>query len=169
MNWKPYTLDELCKSLNGLTDWFLDGGYSLELFLGEAKRSHGDIDIGVYACDAKAFLQALVDREYGVHIANKELALFNQFQFCTDDYNYWIYDKNGYRFQLLVYEVENGKVHFRRNKGVSFPQDSFLITINGIAVINPLVTFAFKVTTKSIEQKDLADIALLSRWVASQV
>ncbi len=167
MSWNPYSVDELSRNLNGLTDWFLDGGYSLELFLGNVSRVHGDIDVGIFSRDAKTFLKNLVSMGYEVHIANKELALFNESEFDEEDYNYWISDIKGYRFQVLVYRLENGGVHFRRNKGVVWPEQHFLISKNGINIVNPLVTYAFKVTTKSVEEKDLSDIASFSDWVAS--
>ena len=42
---------------------------------------------------------------------------------------------------------------------------SFLIAKGSIEVVNPLVTYAFKVTTSSVQEKDLIDISMLAKWV----
>lgn len=81
------------------------------------------------------------------------------------NYNYWVSDGGGYRFQVLIYNLNNGFVSFRRSRDVTWPVSSFLVFKDGIKVVNPLITYAFKVTTKPVQEKDLFDISILLDWV----
>jgi len=167
MKWNPYTVIELNKSLAGLPGWFLDGGYSLELILGKSSREHGDIDIGTYSRDAKSLLSSISALGYQIYIANKgNLDPYQETEFSELNNNYWVSDGESFRFQLLVYKLKGGKVYFRRNQEVCWPEADFLIEKNNMKVVNPLITYAFKVTTSTVEEKDLIDISLLLKWVA---
>ena len=167
MNWNPYTVDELSRNLAGLTGWFLDGGYSLELILDKNTRAHGDIDIGTYVQEAKPLFSGISALGYQIYVANKgKLDPYHESEFSESNYNYWVSDGESFRFQVLLYKLKAGKVYFRRNKGISWPEAAFLIEKNGMKVVNPLITYAFKVTASTVEDKDLADISLLLDWVA---
>jgi len=39
--------------------WFVSGGWAIDLFLGEVKRSHADIEIGIYRRDQQALRRQL--------------------------------------------------------------------------------------------------------------
>lgn len=167
MNWNPYSITELSQKLSGTTDWFLDGGYSLELFLEKSSRDHGDIDIGVYSRNAKDLLNYIDRLGFQIYIASKgTLATYDEVGFIESNYNYWVSDGEFYRFQILVYRSKSGRVTFRRNKEITWPESSFIIEKKGIRMVNPLVTYAFKVTTSSVEEKDLYDISSFSNWMA---
>ena len=167
MNWNPYSIIELSKKLAGTTDWFLDGGYSLELFLEKTSRYHGDIDIGVFSQNTKKLLKYIEGLGLQVYVASKGgVEKYNEYHFTESNFNYWVSDGEFYRFQILVYELKSGRVSFRRNKEISWPESSFIIEKNDIRMVNPLVTYAFKVTTSSVEGKDLSDISLFSNWMA---
>lgn len=165
MNWLPYTKHELSKALEGIPGWFLDGGESLDLFLGRTTRTHHDIDVGIFSPNIEEFLAKLFNAGYRIYVANRKLVSFSPAEFNLEDYNYWIADRQGYRFQVLKYRLEDGLVYFRRNNKIAWPIASFLIEKSGFSIINPLVTYAFKVTASSVEDKDLADIAKLLEWV----
>ena len=167
MNWNPYTVNELSKNLGGLTGWFLDGGYSLELIIGEDSREHGDIDIGAFFQNAKSLFSEILALGYQIFIANKgNLETYYESEFSESNHNYWVSDGESFRFQILLYKLNDGKVFFRRNKEVTWPETAFLIERDGMKIVNPLITYAFKVTTSSVEEKDLIDISLLLNWVA---
>jgi hypothetical protein len=59
MKWDPMSLDKLSHLLENRTDWFLDGGHALDVFLGIRTREHGDTDIGVFSTNAKQLLAYL--------------------------------------------------------------------------------------------------------------
>jgi hypothetical protein len=165
MNWNPYTVKELTETLEGIDGWFLDGGHALDVFLGKVTRTHHDIDIGVFSSQVEPFLENILEKGLDVYVANRNLVKLNPLGFKETDYNYWVSDESGYRFQVLVYAVDEDFVHFRRNNGITWPKSEFLIRKNGVAVVNPLVSYAFKVTTKSVESKDIHDIAQLTAWL----
>lgn len=167
MKWKPYSRNELCRKLSGTTDWFLDGGHSLDFFLGESTRDHGDIDIGVFSPDTRDLLKHISDLGFQVFVATKgNLNEYNADSFLDSDHNFWVSDGDYFRFQILVYNLSSDRVYFRRNKNVSWPKRQFIIKKKDVRLVNPLITYAFKVTTSSVEKKDLDDISSLLNWMA---
>lgn len=158
MSWKAFTIDELRELLSGFDQWFLDGGLALDLFLGRRTRDHGDIDIGVLSEDAEALLAFLNDCGHEVYDASNGLERVSAPYYGGQSYNYWISDGTHYKVQVLVYKTEENHIIFRRNPAIRWPKEHFNLTIDGLRVVNPLVIYAFKVTTKSAEQKDQIDL-----------
>ncbi len=158
MDWNPLTIDQLHRVLPDRASWFLDGGQAFDLFLGEKTREHSDLDIGVFSYHAKAILDIISTKGYRVYIANQQLLPYVSSAFDEKAYNYWVADDSAYKLQILVYQVEGENVVFRRNPLITWPKKSFLIQLDQIAIVNPLVSYAFKVTTKEPLAKDLIDI-----------
>jgi hypothetical protein len=169
MNWNPFTLAELEKVLEDDSNWFLDGGHSLDVYLGRTTRAHADTDIGVFSTDVELLLSQLIQRGYDVYIANKKLTRYLENKFDSTDYNYWIADSTGYRLQILVYTLENDRVLFRRSKRISWPEKDFVLLAGPWRLANPLVTYAFKVTNIDPLQKDMQDIDTLFKVIGSHV
>lgn len=161
MDWKAFSLNDLLKLLDGFDRWFLDGGVALDHFLGRSSRTHGDIDIGVLSHDFEALLAFLIERGLEVYDACHELKQVNSPGSSGKSYNYWVADGKHYKVQVLVYEAEKNLVVFRRNPAMKWPLETFALTIKGVRVVNPLVIYAYKVTTRSPEPKDFADVASL--------
>jgi len=165
LNWNPFSITEVVQLLEPFTGWFIDGGVSLDLFLGRTTREHDDLDIGVFSTHARTLLTELCKAGYNIYIANKKLAAYQDQHFSPSDYNYWVSDGSDFKLQVLAYPVESGNVRFRRNDPVCWPIDHFVVHRNGVPIINPLVSYAFKVTTREPQEKDLNDIRELMSWV----
>lgn len=161
MNWKPFTINELRKRLGQFDRWFLDGGLALDHYLGRSTRVHGDIDIGVLSTDTEALLATFIDGGLEVYDANCGLDRVTLARHREQSYNYWISDGDHYKVQILVYKEEGNHVVFRRSPAIKWPIESFTLTKGELRVVNPLVIYAFKITAKSVEQKDLTDITNL--------
>lgn len=41
---------------------------------------------------------------------------------------------------------------------MSWPKDAFVLRKDGLQIVNPLITYAFKITNKDSQEKDLLDI-----------
>ena len=80
--------------------------------------------------------------------------------------NYWVSDDEHFKVQVLVYELQGDRVSFRRNPEVTWPLNTFTFQRNALRIVNPLVPYAFKVTNKSIEPKDLLDVSNLLNSIA---
>jgi hypothetical protein len=158
VHWKPFTTDELTTMLINSDHWFLDGGHALDTFLRKTTRVHGDIDIGVLSTHSKELLDNFISKGFTVLIANRNLTPYVRDNDSSNDYNYWVTDGENYKVQVLVYTYENSRVLFRRNKEVSWPIENFTLLVDNIKIINPFVSYAFKVTNKSPLPKDLLDI-----------
>ncbi len=166
-DWKPFTLNELHTALGDCSGWFVDGGEALDLFLGQKTREHGDLDIGVLTSFVPEVLSKLTQQGFQVFIANRQLQPLAT-EINPQDYNYWISDGQHYKLQILVYAVQDERVYFRRNPEISWPLEELILEKNGIELINPLVSYAFKVTCSAPQPKDLQDIAQLSHWVGQR-
>lgn len=167
MNWSPFTLDEVNRLLQRNTGWFIDGGTSLDLFLGYKSRNHEDLDIGVFSSEIEAVLEKIEFAGFEVYVANRDLVAYDSNNFIASDYNYWVSDGEQYKLQILVYKQNGDNIIFRRNPTVSWPISRMILKINDLPVIHPLVTYAFKVTTCEPQEKDLQDIAVLMQKMAS--
>lgn len=167
MHWKPFDLNEIQEVLNGFDRWFLDGGLSLDHFLGRSTRSHSDIDIGVLSEDKDDLLSILLKRKFHVLDACAGLQPITSVARQESSYNYWISDGEHYKVQVLVYSTDGDRVIFRRNPSVTWPKDSFILAKDGLRIVNPLVTYAFKITAKSVEPKDLADVGSFMKFIGT--
>jgi len=165
MKWNPFTLDEVKEILPKTDTWFVDGGESLDLFLGRKTRTHEDLDIGILSTDVKWILNTLVSEGFEVLIANRNLSKLDLENIDISDYNYWVSDGSSYKLQVLVYRVDGNDVYFRRNAEIRWPLSNFILEKEGVRIINPLVAYAFKVTTSGPEVKDLQDISELTGWL----
>lgn len=161
MNWKAFTIDELRKLLDEFDCWFLDGGLALDHFFGRNTRTHDDIDIGVLTKDAKALLTVFLECGLEVYDASNGLERVASPDNRELSYNYWVSDGEHYKVQILVYKIEENHVVFRRNSAIKWPKEAFTLTKGDLLIVNPLVIYAFKVTAKSVEPKDLTDVGNL--------
>ena len=164
MNWQPFSISEIQTLLPDSQTWFLDGGEALDVFLGRQTRLHGDIDIGVLSQDVEHVLSIFIGNGFDVRVANRGLSTYDPNVFDANDYNYWVSDKRFHKLQILVYQVHLDRVSFRRNTDVTWPLTCLTLQHQGYRIINPLVSYAFKITTNQPQQKDLQDIAELSHW-----
>lgn len=162
MKWKPFDINELRHMLRGFDRGFLDGGLSLDQFLEKSTRAHGDIDIGVFSEDAVELLTNFLKSGLSVFDASGGMKPVVSPSHRELSYNYLISVGKHYKVQILVYTVQGDEVVFRRNPAIRWPKSSFILTRGELQIVNPLVLYAFKVTAKSVEQKDLADIISLT-------
>jgi len=164
MIWKPYSLNEVISLLSGFQDWFLVGGESIDIYLNRRTREHMDIDVGVLSCHAADLI--LILQQQGLQVFSATDGNLNEFKdsdLKNGKHNFWISDDLDFKVQVLVYSVINDNVVFHRNPDIKWNIDSFIVEKNGIRILNPLVTFAFKVTTKNVQDKDLVDIKNLMK------
>ena len=63
--WEPWSPDELFARLGvSDTDWYVVGGWDLDLWHGERTREHEDLEFSVLACQAQRYRGVLSDLEF---------------------------------------------------------------------------------------------------------
>ena len=81
----------------------------------------------------------------------------------------WITDQSGshWALQIMVYDDDGDTVIFRRNPAITWSKSAHTICLGDVRILNPLVTFLFKATNSSLEDKDIQDIKSLIEGLAS--
>jgi len=63
--WEAWSPEELFARLGGAdTDWYIVGGWALDLWHGEQTRVHEDLEFSVLACQAQRYRSVLSDLEF---------------------------------------------------------------------------------------------------------
>ena len=107
---------------------------SLDEFLGFKTRSHSYID--VFSTHIKGLLSYIESLGLEIYVANRDLEFYCSNEFQETDYNYWVSDGLEYKVQVLVYQLGDDRVYFRRNKSISWPKEHFIMNVNGMRIVN---------------------------------
>ncbi len=62
-------------------NWYLEGGMALAAHLGQFKRKHSDVDVGVFVHDVKTFEERLAERNYRLFLRNPRLQILEYTRF----------------------------------------------------------------------------------------
>ena len=60
--------------------------------------------------------------------------------------------------QIMVFEDDGDRVFYRRDPRISWPKWSHSSSIDGLEVLNPLITFLYKANKLKMDEKDVMDI-----------
>jgi hypothetical protein len=168
--WDPYDVSRV-QQLFAPADvrWWLSGGVALDLFLGYASRSHGDIDVSVLRADwpvLEPHLTAWLD----VHIAQGgQLTSVDERQVTSDVHNLWAReDADGaWRVQVNLEEGDGSRWVYRRDPRISRTWEDVIRHDGAVPYVNPAVQLLWK--AKRVGAKDQADFdAVVPRLAADE-
>jgi len=139
-------------------DWFIAGGWAIDLFLGRQTRPHDDVEIAIFRQDQLALQKVLRDWNLqkaadgklsewksGVFLELPVHAIhcFNENQ----DFSF---------FEVLLNESENGVWQYRRNRQIIKPlSEIYLTNDSGIRFLCPEIVLLYK--SKNPRAKDEQD------------
>ena len=146
------TFDEVWKVgalLRGLGhEWFVCGGWALDLFLGRVTREHKDVDIAVARRDQTAVQGYLLRRGWKLEKAaggrlspwaeGEELALPLHGVWCRNEAHDPAF------FELLLNEIDGGLFRFRRDPAVTLPRARMSFESAGLPVLAPEIVLLYK-------------------------
>lgn len=157
--WNPAAVDEIQSICGEFEDWVLCGGHSVSLLTGENRRPLGDIDIGVFRSQAVECLRS-IGQEKVFLSANKTLIPWDGTAVPDEIHDIWIADPatNEWVLQVMIYDDDENRVYYRRNRSISWSKDSHSLMKNGIRILNPFVTFLFKSNRANLEEKEVDDL-----------
>jgi len=142
-------------------DWFIAGGWAIDLYLEKQTRPHEDIEIAIFRKDQTA-LQNYLNGWILKKAENDTLLDWKKDEFlelpifeihCFNEKN----EKSKLRFLEVLLNESNGKEWtFRRNKSVTKPLSKLYLTSNfGIKFLCPEVVLLYK--SKNPRVKDEQD------------
>lgn len=144
--------------------WFILGGWAVDLFLGSETREHDDLEIGIYRSDQnylRNYLQswtftkqvdgALEDWREGEWLETPIHEIHGTCRSGTDSLT---------TLEILLQDETDSEWKFRRNNVIHRAKDEvFLISDAGIPYLAPEIVLLYK--AKQLREKDELDFALV--------
>ena len=167
-SWHPIEVETLQKELGNFDAWVLCGGHSVDQLVGRNTRPHGDTDIGVFRSQLLACLSNIKQDRVFLCAPSKMHIPWSGGEIDLSIHDIWIADskKQHWIFQIMVFDDDGEIVMYRRDPRITWTKKSHFILRNGIRILNPLVTFLYKSNKSKLEQKEVADIAVLIEMAA---
>lgn len=163
-HWQSPSIPQLQTHLAGFRDWVLCGGHSVDALLGRQTRAHGDIDIGVLRSRLTACLNAIGHERVFLCDPPGQHRAWDGGEVPARVHDIWISDaaREHWVMQILVFDDEGDEVYYRRDPRIRWPQRSHAVAgADGIALLNPLITFLYKANRQALEDKDAQDLGNL--------
>ena len=161
--WQPLSIDEVeVLFRDAKKDYWISGGWAIDLFIGRQTRRHDDIDISISRSDQIYFQEILKDWDLrasdppGAGLLrswkSKELLM-------KPVYNIWCRKKNpgSWNLELMLCDFESDQWIYRRNNQIRGPLSEFTWTNSeGLKVISPVIQLLYK--SRGSRDKDLQDL-----------
>jgi len=157
--WRSVTPAEVLDWLAPLSvPWWIAGGWALDLFLGEVTRPHGDLDVGIFCCDALSVCAKLSDWEFFEAQAGSLTRLEPGAAPRRAVHSLWS-RRRGERlwtFELMLDEGGANAWIFRRNNHIGRPLEiAIRRSPEGIPYLAPEIQLLYK--SKEIRPNDQLD------------
>lgn len=150
-------------------DWFVAGGWAIDLYLGKETRPHDDIEIAVFRRDQIA-LRNHLDGWLLRKAENGALSNWNEGEFLElPVHEIHCFNETGDRrfLEVLLNETNGKEWIFRRNKSVTKPLSKLYLTSNtGIKFLRPEVVLLYK--SKNPRAKDERDFETVVKFLDAE-
>jgi len=162
-NWNPLSVAEVGELLSDLrAEWWIAGGYAIEMFAGRPIRSHGDIDILVKRDDQHIIQKHLSAWElYSARYPG--LRLWGEGETLIGRYHdIWCRPKGEtpWRLQIMLLDTEGDVWFFRNNPSIfGSVRNMSRMTGSGIRYLSPEIQLLYKAGANMLE-KDETDFAV---------
>ena len=168
---------DIKKELREVTfNWWICGGWALELFAQSKIREHHDMDIAVLRKDQFKLREQLPDWEFKIAI-NKILHDWGEHAIDGSSHALWARKKGQEKWttEFLLNEASESNWIFRKNDTITHPLNEISFVTNSIPVLKPIIPLLFK--SAHCDKKDnldflstvnkihLADRQLLRDWI----
>ncbi len=143
--------------------WWIAGGWALDLFLGQQSRPHFDIDVAVARQDQMAARQFLRgwDFQYAVPGTSNPV-VFKSWEpgqtLGREIHGSWARENSAspWRFEFLLHEIEHGVWAFRYCTDVQHPVEHIgTRTLDGIPYLQPEIALLYKAARlREVDEQD---------------
>lgn len=136
-------------------DWFVCGGWAVDLFLGKITREHSDVEIGCFREDQVHVFNLIKDLQ-PEFVLEKKFYPWEEGQYLTlPTHEVWC-QKSDPRIEILFNEKKENLFVFRRDERITLPfNKAILRTKNNISYLAPEIILLYK--SKYIQEKDEVD------------
>jgi hypothetical protein len=177
--WAAWRPEEIARRLAGVAaPWYVAAGWSIDLFLGEERREHEDLEIAVPADRFDEIVAALAGFELFVVGDGLAWPLATAGDALTAHHQTWVREPATGLWRVDVFrEPADGETWIcRRDARVRMPYGELIArTGDGIPYVRPEVALLFK--AKGMRPKDEGDFAAVlprlgpgeRRWLAEAV
>lgn len=161
--WKPLSITEIQSIFSIIPiQWWIAGGWALDIYLQKITRAHEDIDIVILRPD-HLILQRHLGRDWEMFIAFKgQLIPWNKNQLLDSHYdNIWVKkkDESTWAFQVMLLDTEEKDWIYKRNNTIRKPiEDIGLESFSGIPFLKPEIQLLYKGGSSVIREKDVLDL-----------
>jgi hypothetical protein len=161
--WDAWRPEEAARRLSGVrAPWYVAAGWAIDLFLGEERRRHADLEIGVPAAGFDEIAEALGDFElFVVEGPRAAVPLELAGDLLSKAHQTWVRDPATQAWRLDVFrEPSDGDTWIcRRDPSIRLPYSRLVErTADGIPYGRPEVVLLFK-AKRSHEEKNQNDFA----------
>jgi hypothetical protein len=159
--WRAWRPDEAAARLAGLTEpWCVTAGWALDLFVGEPRREHEDLEVAVPAHAFTTVRSTLGELEWHAPVGHEKLvAVADAPERLEDTHQTWGLDReaNAWRIDVFREPSSGGEWVCRRDDRIRLPYGDLIErTADGIPYARPEVVLLFK--AKAARVKDEADL-----------
>ncbi len=177
--WDAWSPEDIQRVLAGVeAPWYVAAGWSIELFLGEQRREHEDLEIAVPSARFPEFVEPLARAGLELHpiIEGRIVPLAEvDDEALAESHQTWALDRAAGAWRVDVFrEPSDGDIWIaRRDENLRMTYDDLIEhTAGGIPYARPETTILFK--AKHTREKDEADFAAVlprlgeaeRRWLA---
>ncbi len=166
--WAAWRPDEIATRLSGIDEpWYVAGGWAIELFLGEERRAHDDLEIGIPRDRFDAMASAFPELDWFVAGDGRVWPLPEHRDRFDEHHQTWGRDRLAGRWRIdMMREPHAGDVWIaRRDARIRMPYAQLIRrTPEGIPYCVPEVALFFK--AKATRPKDEADFAAVLPWLS---
>ncbi|MBU9721678.1 nucleotidyltransferase domain-containing protein [Bacillus alkalicola] len=161
--WKPLTVNEVKELFNKIPiNWWIAGGWALDIYLGRKTREHDDIDIVILREDY-LILQRYLYNNWEMYIATKgQLIKWEKDDNLDSQYdNIWIKKKGSstWDFQVMLLDTEdNVWLYKRKNTVRKTIKDIGYKSSMGVPYLRPEIQLLYKGGSSLLRDKDSIDL-----------
>ncbi|MEX1252714.1 MAG: amino acid transporter [Dehalococcoidia bacterium] len=165
--WAEVTPEEAAPMFAGYPErWWIAGGWSIDLFLGNQTRQHGDIDIAVLRDEQRLLRAHFSDWDMQVAHDGKLSPWQDGDRLAAPRHQFWARPRTDGRWALefLLEDREDGDWLFRRDPRVRLPIDQLgRTTQDGVPYVCPEVSLLYKAKHADVERNTNDFDAVLPR------
>jgi hypothetical protein len=158
--------------LSGFTpDWFVAGGWAIDLFVGKETRPHADIEIAIWRRDQAALYDYLSGGSWILKkAAGGKLSAWPQGEFLElpiHEIHCFNELAEPGRIEVLLNESNKDEWLYRRNTNIRRPLDKcYLVSKTGIKYLAPEIVLLYK--SKNPKDKDERDFRAVVKLLAPE-
>ncbi|MFE4525767.1 MAG: nucleotidyltransferase domain-containing protein [Bacillota bacterium] len=161
--WKPLSVSEIQDIFNKIPiQWWIAGGWALDLYLERTTREHGDIDTLILRSE-HLILQKYLYGDWEMYKAFKGQLIPWRLKEKLDSQfdNIWVKKKGEttWAFQIMILDSEEEHWIYKRNGKIRMLlKDIGLESSSGVPYLRPEIQLLYKGGSSVIREKDVIDL-----------